>query len=223
MKFKPEIIFGGIAAAAGVYVAWRAANQPPPNITVSQLPPLQAPSFSSAAPSVAALPSATYQFTTNHYDAAPLAPITMQSLATPPPLTSDVGTPLYQVSNFSPDHDATKAYQAVQQYNAQTAAQPSTSGGCSCSSPCGSCDSTPQTVVGVTPGIISRGVFNLQTIGATPQPSYGNSDTILDSSIAQFYATQGAATTVAQLTGQGQTPIGNVPTLHNDHLQGYAA
>jgi hypothetical protein len=71
MKTKLEYVFGAIAAAAGVYVAWKTSNQPAPVENVS-IPPLQPydPSASYTGPALASTtptpPYQSYNYGPNH-------------------------------------------------------------------------------------------------------------------------------------------------------------
>lgn len=218
MKVKPEIIFGGIAALAGVYVAWKQTNAPAPVVNVSQLPPLQMPSQSAASsPTIDTAAAPTYNFTTNDYsDPDSLAPITMQALQAPP-VTSSQQTPAYQSYNLPPTHDARKAQQqAVQQQKQQQ--QVAQQGACGCNSPC---NPAPVNAQGVPSGTSSYGAYNLSTIALPQQPTY-NSPDILDSTISQYYTGAAVVPIINSYAGQGTTPIANVPNgVHDNHLAGY--
>lgn len=218
MKFKPEYLFGGLTALAGVAVAWHTLTQGPAQTTVVSVPPLQQPtgyavSSDTSEPSIDVL----------SYPATPLPQLAAgQSITLPnqPSTTATQPNQSYLTSNFGPSHVAAKAHtQARLQQAAQQTAQQC--GGCSCNMPC--CDTVPNTQT-VGAGVMSVGQINLATIDSVPQPSYGNTNnTTLDSALSQLNAILATGPFVASQNGAGSTYIGNVPSVNNYHLEGYGA
>jgi hypothetical protein len=202
MKLKPEVIFGGLAAAAGIFVAWKTATAPPAENVTTNVPPLQMPGTGSAATPV--------------YDAVSTSPNLGE--LTSPPVGYDQPNQPYQTYNFGPSHVARKA---MQQTKATQQAQ--SNGGCGCNSsidPCTPCCSqtTPTNSQKVPRSIQSMGSFNLSTVSTTPQPARGN-DSFLDSDIVQYHQSVAAQNIVAQYNGAGNTPIRDVPAASS--LYGY--
>lgn len=222
MKIKPEYIFGGLTAAAGLAVAWHTLTQGPASTTVVSVPPLQMPNTGYASDDTSQPSLDILSFPSTPLPASQATQGIVLPQSDLPSTTATQSNQPYLTSNFGPSHVAAKAHtQArLQQAALQNAQQ---NGGCSCNSPCGSCNIVPNSQA-VSPAVISYGQINLSTIDSTPQPSYGNTNNdILSSAISQYHSAAAVVPIVASMNGAGSTYVGNVPATYNDHLDGYGA
>lgn len=219
MKIKPEYIFGGLTAAAGLAVAWHTLTQGP--ATNVSIPPLQMPASQSASSDTSEPSLDILSFPAGTIPSAQAVPGIVLPQSALPSTTSTQPNQPYLTSNFGPSHVLAKAHaQARLQRAALDNAQQN--GGCSCNSPCGGCSSVPSNTQLVSPAVMSYGHINLSTIDSTPQPSYGNSNNgVLDSAIAQFHSTVAAVPFVESYNTAGFTSVDNSPAVYNDHLEGY--
>lgn len=199
MKITPNVIYGGIAALAGIatlYYTRLKALQAPAQINV--LPPLSnSPSYAPGQPTAngASIP-AFYA-----------SPFSVGQVPQQPPTQLP-----YQVYNMPPTH---VAHKKALQVAAASAAQPAQTTGCGCGCSDASKCSTYGPVTNVPANFGPSETRNMNGVGLRPilTPKIGATQSIYSPSTAFNLATQQTVPAVYAMSNQGQTLIGNVPSI----------